>query len=352
MLRLLPSVRMIREIFLIDRSVLQFHYSSDRSSSDDDKAVLSSGFFSAIQDFSAHARSGILDSFSTENEYFLYLRIPDSERLLVGVFDRKVPEELAREGMGKIMTALVKVKFPETEGMQLPRDEKEEIREHIGRINTQLFSNEKLSTIVIQTLEGRSDIPLAFLVDSNDSSVIASFSRPKPLFKPIQVREFLLVHSTLQKSFENLGIGPDYSYFVIESDDYTVVACNGGRLLSVASGAMRIPKENVYEAATTICYAENFEAEIALTSEDTIVGRLIFATNGRVGAKEGKEISQKSIIFISSLIKNIDSMFKVLTRRPFIRFFARSGGLGAQGITLMNTSGMSVFELHELPSEN
>ena len=219
---------MISEIFLIDRSVLQFHYSSDKSTSDDDKAVLSSGFFSAIQDFSAHARSDALDSFSTETEYFLYLRFPDSERVLVGVFDRRAPEEFAREAMEKIMAVLLKVQFPEIEGMQLHGDEKEKIHKQIDKINIQLFSNERLSSIVLETLEVRSDIPLAFLLDSTDSSVIASFSRPKPLFKQSQVREFLLVHSTLQKVFESIESDCDYSYFVVESDDYAVVACNGG----------------------------------------------------------------------------------------------------------------------------
>jgi hypothetical protein len=341
---------MIREIFLIDRSVLQFHFSSDRSSIDDDKAVLSSGFFSAIQDFSAHARSDSLDSFSTENEYFLYLRFPDPERILVGVFDRRAPENLAREAMVKIKNILLKVKFPETEGMQLPPEEKETVWEHIEGIDTQLFSNEKLSSMVIRILENRTDIPLAFLVDSNDNSVITSFSRPKPLFKQKQVREFLLVHMTLQKAFENLGMKGSYSYFIVESDDYTVVACNGGRLLSVASGAMNTPKENVYEAATKICYAESFEDELILASENTIVGKLIFSADGRVSDSEGEKIPQKAIIFISSLIKNIDSMFKFITRRPFIRFFARTSGPIVSGITLSSISGMTIFELHETVS--
>ena len=135
----------------------------------------------------------------------------------------------------------------------------------------------------------------------------------------------------------------------MESDDYTVVACNGGRLLSVATGAMRIPKENVYEAATTICYAESFEAEIALTSAESLVGKLIYSTDGRISEKDGRQFSQNSIIFISSLLKNLDSMFKTLTRRPYKRFFARSSGQGNWGITLLVTSGMSLFELHELP---
>jgi len=350
MVHLHASLRMIREIFLIDRSVLQYHYSRDQSSYDDDKAVLSSGFLSAIQDFSTHTRSDALESFSTGNEYFLYLQCPDSSRVLVGVFDRIAPENLAREAMEKIMGFLRDFKMPETEGKQLLPEEKERIQDHIERISIQLFSNEQLSSIVIETLERRSDIPLAFLVDSNDKSIITSFSRPKPLFKQTQVREFLLVHSTLNKVLESLEIGKRYSYFIIESDDYSVAACNGGRLLSVASGAMRIPKENVYEAATTICYADSFEEEIALTSDETLVGKLIYSTEGRISEKRGKDVTQKAIVFISTLIKSIDSMFKSLTRRPYKRFFARTSGQGDWCITLISTSGMTLFELHKLPS--
>jgi len=340
---------MIREIFLIDRSVLQYHYSSEDSASDDDKAVLSSGFLTAIQDFSTHARSDALESFSTGNEYFLYLQCPDATRVLVGVFDRNAPENIAREAMDKIMNYLKTVEMPDTEGMQLSYEDKERISRQVRDINIQLFSNEKLSEIVIETLDSRNDIPLAFLVDSNSNSLITSFSRPRPLFKESQVREFLLVHATLKKTFESIGINKNYSYFVIESDDYTVVACNGGRLLSVASGAMRTPKEAVYEAATTICYADSFEAEIALTSDESMIGKVIFSTTGRMSEKTGKSITQNSIIFISSLIKNVDNMFRSLTRRPFTSFFARSNDDKTWGIRVLVTSGMQLFELHELP---
>ena len=195
---------MLKEIFVIDRSVLQFHYSSDRSTSDDDKAVLSSGFLSAIQDFSAHARADVLDSFSTENEYFLYLRIPDTEEVLVGVFARKAPEVFAREAMEKIKQLFTSVQKPEIEGMQLDPYVKEELRGKIDRINVQLFSDEKLSSIVVELLEERGDIPLAFLVDSTTNAIITKFSRPRPLFKENQVREFLLIHSTLIKTLESL----------------------------------------------------------------------------------------------------------------------------------------------------
>ncbi|MHA2221944.1 MAG: hypothetical protein ACXAAO_07775 [Candidatus Thorarchaeota archaeon] len=324
---------MIREIFLIDRSVLQFHYSSDAETPDDDKAVLSSGFFSAIQDFSSHARSDVLDSFSTENEYFLYLRFPENEKVLVGVFDRKAPEPFAREAMEKIKAILSVVKMPDIDGMQLAPERKGEIRDQITGINVQLFSDDRLSTIVIDLLEGRNDIPLAFLVDSNTSTLITSFSRPKPLFKESHVREFLLVHSTLKNTLESVEMHPNYSYFVIESEDYAVVACNGGRLLSVASGAMKTPVENVYEAATSICYADVFDAEIERSESGTHISEATFH-DGRVSNGSATKVSQKAQIFISSLAKNVESLFRALTRRPFTTFSVRIIGDTSSGLSL------------------
>ncbi|MFW9809937.1 MAG: hypothetical protein ACFFE6_11235 [Candidatus Thorarchaeota archaeon] len=331
---------------MIDRSVLQFHYSSEDSTSDDDRAVLSSGFFSAIQDFSSHARSDALDSFSTENEYFLYLRFPNSDRVLVGVFDRKAPEVFAREAMEKIKTILQDVKLPEIEGMQLPPEKKEEIRERISLINIQLFSDERLSSIVIDLLEGRSDIPLAFLVDSSSNSLITSFSRPKPLFKDQQVREFLLVHSTLKKTLENLEIDAEYSYFVVESSDYAVVACNGGRLLSVASGAMKTPIENVYDAATKICYADVFDPEIEKSVDGKIIGELVLR-DGRVIRSSGQNLPINAHIFISTLNKNVESMFRSLTRRPFTKFYARIINELPVGLALSKENGDIIFQLSQ-----
>jgi len=338
---------MIREIFLIDRSVLQFHYNSDESTSGDDKAVLSSGFFSAIQDFSTHARSDAIDSFSTENEYFLYLRFPDSEKVLVGVFDRKAPETFAREAMEKIKNLLIQVKMPDIDGKQLPLEKKTEIRQQITRINIQLFSDERLSTIIIDLLEDRSDIPLAFVINSSNNTLITSFSRPKPLFKESQVREFLLVHSTLKKTLENLEINPNYSYFVVETDDYAVVACNGGRLLSVASGAMRIPIANVYEAATSMCYADVFDPEIEHSIGGTPIGELTLQ-DGRVVSSSGKDLPMKAHIFISTLSKNVESLFRSLTRRPFTEFYVRINDEPSMGLTMSKTNGEMKFQLFQL----
>jgi hypothetical protein len=339
---------MLKEIFVIENSVLQFHYSSDQLTSDDDKAVLSSGFLSAIQDFSTHAREDVLDSFSTENEYFLYVRIPETEELLVGVFARKAPEIFAREAMERVKLLFSEVPKPEFTGMQLAPEIKDNLREKINRINIQLFSDEKLSTIVVELLEERGDIPLAFLVDSSTNSIITKFSRPRPLFKENQVREFLLVHSTLIKTLESLSIPQAYLFLTIESEDYAVVACNGGRILSVASGAMRTPVATVYDAATSICYADAFDPTLDSPSSDKTVGTLTLHDDGNIVNSSGIEIPPKTQIFISSLIKNVDSTFKLMTRRPFTRFYTKTVGEPAWSIMMNRSKGRISFELAQI----
>ena len=77
---------MLKEVFVIEEGILQYHYSSDKDTDDSDDAVLSSGLLTAIRDFSQHARSDVLDSFSTETEYFLFTACPNSRRIIVGVF--------------------------------------------------------------------------------------------------------------------------------------------------------------------------------------------------------------------------------------------------------------------------
>lgn len=339
---------MLKEIFLINQSVLQFHCSSERVTSEDDKAILSSGFLSAIQDFSVHARSDVLDSFFTESEYFLYSRFPNSDLVLVGIFNRKAPEKYARESIQKIMNIFHEIPLPKVDGLQWSDEVKEQIKKKVDWINIQYFGDEQLSAIAVELLEKRTDIPLAFLVDSMTNSIVAKFSRPKPLFKENQVREFLLVHSTLQKTLESLDIKDTYSYLIVESDDYCVVACNGGRLLSVASGSMQVTTENVYNAATHICYAEPLEFKIEQAPELGLISSMLIGADGRVILSSGKPLPEKANIFISTLTKNIDSMFTLITRRPYTQFFLRTKGESPKSLILKKTSKGIELQIHQL----
>jgi hypothetical protein len=133
----------------------------------------------------------------------------------------------------------------------------------------------------------------------------------------------------------------------IESDDYAVVACNGGRLLSVAGGAMRTPVDDVYDVATSICYADAFDPTLDQPPAEKIITTISLFEDGRVMAHSGREIPHKAQIFISSLVKNVDSMFKLMTRRPFSRFYAKTSGEKPWNIILQRIKDNIQFELRQ-----
>ncbi len=315
---------MLKEIFVIEEGVLQYHYSVDQTADDSDQAVLSSGLLSAIRDFSAQARSDVLQSFATENEYFLFTVCEMSRRIIVGVFDRRAPQQVARESLERIKKIVQEADLPSGTGEIISRERKLEIRIKIERIATQLFGREGLVKYIEEILSNRTDIPLAFLVDSNDKTVLAHFARPRPLYNDNQVREFLLLHSTIQTTLTKLGLDMNYLSFTVESSDYAVSSCRGGRLLSVASGAMRTPASDVESASFEMCYdsdnTQSLDKEQARTTS-----RSVIFENGIIKHEKGEQLPPVARIFLSTLINNIDSFFKAINKRKFSTFEVRTG---------------------------
>ncbi|MHA2067037.1 MAG: hypothetical protein ACXABY_21935, partial [Candidatus Thorarchaeota archaeon] len=203
---------MLKEIFVIDSGVLLFHYTKDREASDSDQAVLSSGFMSAIRDFSKETRSEVVDSLSTETEYILFTSNVNTGVITAGVFDRKAPEHVVREALAKAHELVSSVEIP-TSGRQLSPDQKDNLRNKLETLSAQFFGTDYLDSYVNQLLESRTDISLAFLLDSEKKEVVAKFARPRPLYREEHVREFLLAHSTLLRALSRLGISEGYKYF-------------------------------------------------------------------------------------------------------------------------------------------
>ena len=311
---------MMKEIFVNSHGILVFHYSSEKSDSDSDQAVLSSGLFSAIQDFSAHARSDILESFSTENEYFIFTPCANPERVIVGVFDRRANEQLAREALGKVRDLMSKSELPDFDSEQMSRERKNELRNNIDTIALQLFGSKQISSHVNELLSNRTDIPLAFVIDANTKEVLTYFARPKPLFRASQANEFLLLHSTLCKTLSRLSISEDYRYFTLGSRQYTTAVCWSGGMICVASGAMQTPALNVLESTAKMCYHQSINSLIELSNNSVLLGCAILRTDGKLKHKEGQSFPPMTEIFLSTLIKNLETFFKALNRRPFEKF--------------------------------
>ncbi|MHA1959608.1 MAG: hypothetical protein ACW99U_05225 [Candidatus Thorarchaeota archaeon] len=311
---------MLKEVFVISEGLLILHYSSDKTRSEDDRAVMSSGLLTAIQDFSAHTRSDVLESFSTENEYFIFAPDSEGKRVVVGVFDRRAQIPIARTALEKTIKLLSRIDMPADPGLQLIPEIKDRFREQIETLSQQLFGTEQIVSFVDDLLSKRSDIPLAFIVDAEEKKAIAKFARPRPLFKDSHVNEFLLMHSTLCKTLSSLGIGDSYAFFTLCSSEYTVASCWSGKLLSVASGAMRTREQSVLEAAVNLCYHESVNSLAGVSDEPKLSSRLVLKKNGNVEHLEGEEILSLGGIALSTLVNNLDGFFRALNRRVFTRF--------------------------------
>ena len=87
-----------------------------------------------------------------------------------------------------------------------------------------------------------------------------------------------------------------------------------------------------------------FDPEIERPVGGSVIGETVFQA-GRVIGSSGKELPAKAQIFISTLEKNIESLFKSLTRRPFITFSVRIIGEPSTGISLSRMNGDLKFNL-------
>jgi hypothetical protein len=325
---------MLKEVYVISHGLLLFHYDRERSRTDSDEAIVSSGLMSAITDFSKETRSDVLQSFSTESEYFLFQPCKDAERFVVGVFDRRAPERLARETLTRVQVLVDAAEMPGLMGFQMKPKEKDRLRVGIDLTIAQMFGSEQLSTHVEELLGGRTDIPLAFVIDTDDKKPLAHFARPRPLFKDSQVKDLLLMHDTICTTLARLGLGDQYSRFALESPEYAVVSCWSGKLLALAAGALRTPRENVAEAAGQMCYQNSSTALLAPESL-RLVSHSVLLDNGRIAHVSGETLPSIMNVFLSTLSNNLDAFFKALNRRSFRRFEVDGRGESRKRLVLV-----------------
>ncbi|MFX0064933.1 MAG: hypothetical protein ACFFC7_22380 [Candidatus Hermodarchaeota archaeon] len=311
---------MLKELFLIGHGIPFFYYSSDKMEADLDNVVLSSGLLSAIKDFSESVREDTISHFLTEKEYFLFVKCCDAEKTIVGVFDRGVSERLAKEALSKIQDLITQTSIVKEITPKVDTPEREVLKEKISLVVSQLFAAEGEADFIEQLLQQRSNIPLAFLVDIDQRKSIAHFARPKPLFRPEQVREFLLLFSTLIRSLSKLGLPETYSYFVIRSREYVTASCLTGEIASVATGALQSSTEEVLDAAIKMRHYSSINDFVSFSIEGSLMNRSSLLSNGNLIHEEGEPLSTISGVFLSTLINNVNGFFKLLSRRNFDEF--------------------------------
>ncbi len=318
---------MLKEIFVIENGVLLFHYSRDPKKANSDESILSSGLLTAIQDFSEGARADALDSFAMENEYFLFKKFPSSQKTLVGVYEKHTPQSLSRKSLIKIFAVINEANLPDEKGfVELDTPEKQSLKNQILELSAQLFGTEEDVAYISELLEKRTDIPLALLLDSIEKKVITKFARPKPLFKQQQVTDFFLLNSTLKKLISRLGLKGDCEYFCIITNEYVVASVYCGKKISVATGSMNSLEDDVLSAALQMCYYATLKDLTGIHGEEYEHNSSVVQTDGTIDHIKGSKLPPTSSVFLLTLINNLNSFSKLLTRRRFVEFRLRISG--------------------------
>ncbi len=317
----MDSRAMVKEIFLISDGLPFFHYADDATMEDSDKVLLSSGFLGALKSFSETERSDAIESFSTGNEYFLFRRYRNTSKMIVCVFDRKVSQRLARKSLKAIHDLIATTKIPESKiGIELGTPEEILLKEKISELIARLFGAEGESERITELLEQRTDIPLAFLVSVDEKQTIAHFSRPRPLFREQQVKEFFLLFSTLETALSRLRFSDSYAYFSIQSAEYTIASVWSGNIVSVATGAPTTPEQDVLAAAFNMVHYSSLDALGGSTRNKKIISKAILLKNAELVHEEGEPLSAAIAVFLSTLCTRINGFFRLLTRRHFSHF--------------------------------
>ncbi|MFW9917733.1 MAG: hypothetical protein ACFFGZ_19180 [Candidatus Thorarchaeota archaeon] len=311
---------MVKEIFLISDGLPFFHYAEDATMEDSDKVLLSSGFLGALKSFSETERSDAIESFSTGNEYFLFRRYRNTSKMIVCVFDRNVSQRLARKSLKAIHDLIATTKIPESALIELGTPEEILLKEKISELIARLFGAEGESERITELLEQRTDIPLAFLVSVAEKQTIAHFSRPRPLFREQQVREFFLLFSTLETALSRLKFADSYAYFSIQSAEYTIASVWSGNIVSVATGAPTTPEQDVLAAAFNMVHYSSLDDLGRPTGNKKILSKALLLKGAELVHEEGEPLSAAIAVFLSTLCTRINAFFRLLTRRHFSRF--------------------------------
>jgi hypothetical protein len=308
---------MLKEVFVIGSGLLYYHYASRKTAADPNQALLSSGLLSALKEFSETTREDAMKQFSMENEFFLFMRCGETDKMLVGVFDRDVSQQLAVDALSKINDLIAKTSIPHEDIPNYSNPDRKLLDKRISTLALQLFGLEGQASFIEDMLGKRTDIPLAFLVHGATRKALGHFARPKALFKEEHVQEFLLLQSTLSRALKQLELPEQYTYFTIRSREYSIGSCWSGQILSIAFGTPQTPTAGVLDAAVNMCHHQSVDSLVQPSERQVVISKATMQADGRLRHEEGKPYPSGSEIFLLTLINALDRFCKFLNRRAF-----------------------------------
>ncbi|MHA2501634.1 MAG: hypothetical protein ACXAE3_01995 [Candidatus Kariarchaeaceae archaeon] len=216
---------MLMELYYIVAGVDVFHYS--KKNLDADHFILSSGFLTALTNFSQEVRSAQIDFFSSETEIFMFEELgPDS--ILVLVFENTIDQQVARQVMRNVIQLMLDagvMEVPPHLGFDRPIEVK--LQKQIEAMSTSLISTEYQVVAAKQVLK---KIPLDYLIiyDYSRDEVFLQHGKYKGLNKDEIFRVLRLLSKVLTPLVKSFNLGKNVSFLAVESYEYHLVIAKNG----------------------------------------------------------------------------------------------------------------------------
>lgn len=208
----------LKEIFVIEDGINIFHYVRG----DDDTRiltdpVLTSGFLSALQSFTREARSGSINSYSSDSENVIFKKIENTNKQLIAIFSKNTDDQMAEALINQIDKILSrsKIMFEVNVDVSNTKEGKKIIS--------------KIEKLIQQPTTQKTQIELATKLFDNskvDFIAIYDFKKQKSLLKKQTgksnrqglSKHIFPLHDAITNFISQLNLGNEYSMVTASND--------------------------------------------------------------------------------------------------------------------------------------
>lgn len=250
---------MLKEVYVLDNGVNIFHYSNDKNV-DETHYILSSGFLGAIQSFTEETRSSKIDFFASQDEFFIFDHLGDSDKEIVCIFENSIRHTIGRMVMKHVMNVVLQSPIMEIRGgMIISEGENEQLTDNIEKIANSLISIEYQVENARQIFESSDEITLLLIYDYRRKTVHYQDNDSIDVDDEELYLSLRSLQRYMMKLFKSIYLGTNYRFIVIEGDREVVVISKHSTNLTVCYSRNPDDKEFVFKVPFEIMNFTNFE---------------------------------------------------------------------------------------------
>ena len=311
---------MFDEFFILRRSNLLYHYSTNQEEKDIDKILLSSGLFSALNSFTSEARSDKINLFQTQKQLFKFTAIPKTDFILVFVFEAETfNESMSNLIIQNIYELVVNSELVKNDSklIDLQSSATHQLSSGIDYILNfkllQQFSDKYLDEL----FKNEKNIEFTIIKEKPEGKIKASYTRKVAYLSKLFDSNHDLIISVINKALENLELSKKFLIITFESKNQQFLIFNTDSYsISFLSSEVKSSRYYIDLLKRFSFSGSIFNFDRYSKANFEISTKYLRETGGKIVFKEGIILPKKAKIFLGTLANNISNFSKeILTKR-------------------------------------